>query len=387
MSAPAPFRIAIPDAEIEAVRARVRAYDWDGLPDAGGWSAGTGLADMRAIAAYWADGYDWRAAERALNRLPHSIAEIDGRKIHYVHLKSAGAGRLPLILSHGWPGSFFEFMHIAETLAHPERFGGDASDGFDVIIPSLPGYGFSGRPPHIVGPRWIAAHFHKLMTETLGYTRYLAQGGDWGSMISTWMAHDHPEACAGLHLNMSFFRLPGVAPTTPEEIANAQAVAKAAAGETAYQQIQGTKPQTLGYALMDSPVGLAAWIIEKFAAWSDLPRDEAGRPRLAARYTHDQLLTNVMIYVVSKCFATSTWLYKGVGEEMRAMSAAPHRIEVPTGFAAFPDPVFPPAPRSMFERTFNLKRYTPMPRGGHFAALEEPDLFVEDVRAFARLVR
>ena len=387
MSAPAPFRIAIPGAQIEAIRARVREYDWDSLADAGGWSAGTGLADMRRIGGYWAGDYDWRAAERDLNRFPHFIADVDGQKIHYVQIKGSGAKPMPLILSHGWPGSFFEFMHIADALAHPETFAGDARDGFDVIIPSLPGYGFSGRPPRVIGPRYIADHFHKLMTETLGYKSYLAQGGDWGSIISTWMAHDHPAACQGLHLNMSFFRLPGVVPTTREEIANAQAVAKAAAGETAYQQIQGTKPQTLGYGLMDSPVGIAAWIIEKFAAWSDLPRDRAGRPHLSARYTDDQLLTNVMIYVVSKCFATSTWLYKGVGDEMRAMTAPPHLIEVPTGFAAFPDPVFPPAPQSMFEQTFNLKRYTPMPRGGHFAALEEPQLFVDDLRAFARLVR
>ena len=382
-----PFRIAIPDAEIERILRRVREYDWDGLPDAGLWSAGTGLADMRAIADYWVSNYYWRAAERDLNRFPQFIADVDGQKIHYVQIKGSGANPLPLILSHGWPGSFYEFMHIAERLAHPEQFGGDAKDAFDVIIPSLPGYGFSGRPPRVIGPRYIADHFHKLMTGVLGYKHYLAQGGDWGSIVSTWMAHDHADACRGLHLNMSFFRLPNVVPTTPEEIANAQAVMKAAAGETAYQQIQGTKPQTLGYGMMDSPVGTAAWIIEKFAAWSDVPRDDAGRPNLSARYTNDQLLTNVMIYLVGKSFVTSTWLYKGVGEEMRAMTAPPHRVEVPTGFAAFPDPVFPPAPRSMFEQTFNMKHYTPMPRGGHFAALEEPDLFVEDLTAFAKLVR
>ena len=387
MTAPVPFRIDIPDATIKAIMDRVRAYDWDALPDAGGWSAGAGIADMRRICDHWLTKFDWRTAERELNRFPQFMAHVDGQKIHFVHEKGSGANALPLILSHGWPGSFFEFLHLCDQLAHPEQHGGDIADAFDVIVPSLPGYGFSARPPRVIGPRQMADWFHQLMAETLGYNRYLAQGGDWGSIVSTWMAHDYPQACAGLHLNMSFFQLPGVAPTTPEEIAYTQDVGKRRALETGYSGIQGTRPQTLAYAMMDSPVGIAAWIIEKFAAWSDLPRDSAGRADLSARYTDDQLLTNVMIYLVTKSFATSTWLYKGVREEPRSARSPVHRIEAATGFAAFPDPVFAPQPRSLVQKSFNLTRYTPMPRGGHFAALEEPQLFIDDVRAFARTLR
>jgi pimeloyl-ACP methyl ester carboxylesterase len=342
---------------------------------------------MGRICAHWLARYDWRARERDLNRLPHFMADVDGQKIHFIHVNGSGEGAPALLLSHGWPGSFFEFMHVIEPLAHPERFGGDVADAFDVIVPSLPGYGFSGRPARPIGPRQTADWFHRLMTETLGYETYLAQGGDWGSIISTWMAHDYPQACRGLHLNMSFFRAPGAEATTREEIDAEQERQRRQANETGYSQIQRTRPQTLAYALMDSPVGVAAWIIEKFAAWSDLPRDETGRPDLAARYTDDQLLTNVMIYLVTKSFATSTWMYKGTGDGPRPARAPTHRVEAPTGFAAFPDPVFPPQPRSLMAKSFNLTRYTPMPRGGHFAAMEEPLLLIDDLRAFAQSLR
>ncbi|GGC64960.1 epoxide hydrolase family protein [Chelatococcus reniformis] len=384
-----PFRIAVPDADLAAIRERVRAYDWSALPDAGGWSAGTDLAFMRDIAAYWLDGYDWRAEETKLNRFAQFKAKADGLDVHFIHVRgSAGPdGRkpLPLLLSHGWPGSFFEFLHIIEPLAHPERFGGDVADAFDVIVPSLPGYGFSGRPERPIGPRRIAVCFNALMTDVLGYDRYIAQGGDWGSSISGWLGYDH-EACIGVHLNMVPALSPLMKPDSEEEKAYAQRMRTSMDAEAAYLRLQGTKPQTLAFGLMDSPVGVAAWIIEKFAAWSDLPRAADGSPDLLACYSRDQLLTNVMIYLVTKSFATAAWLYRGrLLESPNRLPAG--RVETPTGVAAFPEPVYPPPPRSLAAKGYNLVRWTDMPRGGHFAALEEPDLLMGEIRAFARTLR
>ena len=381
MPRPTDFRIEIPDARITAIRERVARFDWDSLADAGAWDSGIGLTELRRLADYWIGDYDWRIAERGLNRFPQFVVEIDGQIIHYLHVR--GSARRPLLLSHGWPGSFFEFLHVIEPLAFPERFGGRPEDGFDVVVPSLPGYGFSGRPSHPIGPRRTAELFHRLMTEVMGYRRYFAQGGDWGAAISAWIAHDYPQACAALHLNMVLVQARDAKPETIEERAHAERRADKGRQESAYGQLQGTKPQTLAVGMSDSPLGIAAWIIEKFAIWSDLPwRD--GRPLLAERYSNEQLLTNVMIYLVGNSFPTSLWMYKGRIVERSSSFAAGDRITVPTAVAAFPDPTFEPPPRSQVEKTYNVKRWTAMPRGGHFAALEEPALFVDDLRVFAR---
>lgn len=382
MSKARPFQIAVDDKTLAGIRDRVRAYDWDALPDAGHWHSGASIAYLRDFTRYWLDEYDWRQSEAALNAFPQFKATIDGLDIHFIHVRGSAPVPRALIISHGWPGSVAEFLDIIEPLAHPERFGGEAADGFDVIAPSLPGYGFSDRPARPIGPRVVAGLFHKLMTQVLGYERYLAQGGDWGSAVSAWLGHDHAPACAAVHLNMALTRAEGAKAETPEEKAFEQRMKFSLMLEGAYFQLQATKPQTLAFAMMDSPVGVAAWILEKFAAWSDLPRDGDGTPDLSAHYTRERLLTNIMIYLVTKSFATSTWMYRGMAEQSPRGLPAP--VTVPVGIAAFPDPCFPPPPRSLAQKSYNITRWTEMPRGGHFAAMEEPALLVDDIRAFAR---
>jgi microsomal epoxide hydrolase len=289
---------------------------------------------------------------------------------------------MPLIISHGWPGSIVEFLDIIEPLAHPQRFGGNAEDAFDVIAPSLPGFGFSARPPRPYGPRKIAGVFAKLMTDVLGYDGYLAQGGDWGGAISTWLGFDHAPACRAIHINIMTMRHPD-GPQGPEEEAWAAEFEREQEMEQGYRTQQATKPQTLSYAMMDSPVGGAAWIIEKFNSWSDTDGDD-----IESAHTKDTLLTNIMVYIVTRTFNTASWIYYGRREEGgRILSPEGKRVEVPTAAALFPAEMSAWPPRSYVERMCNIARWTEMPRGGHFAALEEPELLIDDVRAFARTLR
>jgi len=382
MPAPRPFKIDVPQAALDAIRAKVRGYEWHEMPRGpgleGSWAYGANLEFMRALCAYWADGYDWRKWEAALNRFPQFIANIDGLDIHFIRESGSGASPRPLILSHGWPGSVFEFLHIVEKLAHPERFGGDAKDAFTVIVPSLPGYGWSGKPERPIGPRTTAKYFDSLMTNVLDLPNYIAQGGDWGSAISGWMGYDGAK-CRAVHLNMFGWRSPGMHPETKEEKEYAARAAQLFEFEGAYFREQTTKPQTLSYAMMDSPVGACAWIVEKFHGWSDT------RKGFENVYTKDQLLTNVMIYLVSRSFNTATWMYRGLAEDF-AGTPVPSgaRIEKPVGIAAFPVDLIPFPPRSLVERHVNVTHWTDFSEGGHFAALERPDDLVGDIRAFAR---
>lgn len=372
MTQPVPFTVDIPQARLDAIRERVAAFRWDAFPDAGSWSAGAGVKDVRRLCDHWLDGYDWRAAEARINRLPQFTATADGQCLHFVHVRDDGS-RLPILLLHGWPGSFLEFEAAIAPLV---------ADGHEVIVPSLPGYAFSGRPERPIGPRRTGAILHALMAETLGHPRYLVQGGDWGSAIGAWMAYDRPEAVAGLHVNMVLIQAKDAAPSSKEELAWAAGRAELAQEEAGYSHLQGTRPQSLAYAMMDSPVGVLAWIAEKFGAWSDLPRTNLGTPDLFAGWSEDWLLTNAMLYLVTDAFPTSTWLYKGRIAEGSGTFPAGARVTVPTGVAAFPDPVFPPPPRSQAEKTYDVVRWTDMTDGGHFAAAERPDVWLADVRAF-----
>lgn len=386
MNAPKPFTIAVPDAKLARLRSKVEAYEFAPAAAGGAWEHGTSTAYMKALCAYWLERYDWRQAERGLNRFPQYTVPIavggETLDVHFIHERGSGKAPQPLIITHGWPGSVYEFMHIIEPLAHPERFGGDAADAFDVIVPSLPGFGFSGKPSKPVNQRATAAAFDHLMTEVLGYPRYLAQGGDWGSIVSAWMAFDHPKTCAGLHINLFGLRAP-VPPSTPEEIKWAQESQARFQTFGGYFQVQSTKPETLGFALLDSPVGTCAWIVEKFHAWSDLKNDD-----IESRFTKDQLLTNVMIYLVTDSIKTSTWYYRAMALSGGPTLPAGQTITVPTAVANFPNEhIVAWPPRSYAEKAYNIVRWTDMPAGGHFAAMEEPDRFIADVRAFGRMVR
>ncbi len=377
-----PFRIDVPDETLDQIRTRVTEYPWHEMPDDGGWAYGTNLDYMKEFCAYWVDEFDWRKHEAQINRFPHYTAEVDGIDLHFIHEKGSGPVSMPLIISHGWPGSVVEFLDIIEPLAHPERFGGSADDAFDVIAPSLPGFGFSGRPPRPIGPRKMAAMFDTLMTDVLGYNSYLAQGGDWGGAISSWLGYDHAPTCHAIHINIMTMRHPD-GPKGPEEEAWAVEFEREQMMEDGYRTQQATKPQTLSYAMMDSPVGVAAWFIEKFNSWSDTDGDD-----IESVHSKDSLLTNIMVYLVTGTFNSASWIYYGRREEGgRLLSPEGKRVEVPTAVALFPAELLAWPPRSYVERVYNISRWTEMPRGGHFAALEQPDLLVEDIRAFARTLR
>ena len=387
MAQPQPFHLSVPDETLDDIRARVAAYPWHEMPEDGGWAYGTNLDYLKQLCAYWVEGFDWRKQEAAINRFAQFTAPVEGLDLHFIHERGSGPAPLPLVISHGWPGSVVEFLDIIEPLAHPERFGGDPEDAFHVVAPSLPGFGFSGRPPRPWGPRRMAGLFARLMTEVLDYDGYLAQGGDWGGAISSWLGFEHAPACKAIHLNIMTMHDPR-GPQTPEEKAWAERFEREQALEGGYRLQQATRPQTLSYAMMDSPVGLAAWILEKFRFWSDLGDGGLGEGDLESVYSKDLLLTNIMVYIVTRSFNTASWIYYGRREEGgRTLSDEGKRVEVPTACALFPRELLAWPPRSYVERVYNVQRWTEFPRGGHFAALEQPQALIEDLRSFARELR
>jgi len=383
MSEPTPFKVDWSEAEVRRVLDQVRAYPWPPAPAVeDGWLYGTDARFLEETCAHWADKYDWKAAVAELNRFPQFTARIEDFDIHFVHVVGEAGGKRPLILTHGWPGSHYEFWGSIEKLAFPSRFGGDAADAFDVVVPSLPGFGFSSKPSRPVGQRLTARLFDALMTKVLGYDSYLAQGGDWGGLVTSWLGHNHGPGKGGakaIHLNMIGLR-PAGSPQTPEEIAWITRTQAAGARFGAYLPLQVSKPQSLAWLGAGNPVGQAAWILERFYDWSDLRT----KPLIGA-YTRDQLLTNVMIYVMTGSFTTGAWYYRGLMEEGGVVLPEGVRCETPTAFANFPgEALYQAPPRSWADRAYNITRWTDMERGGHFAAMEEPDAFVEDVRAWAR---
>ena len=378
-----PFRIAVADSVLTDLKERLgRTRFPDEIPGSG-WGYGSELAYVRGLVAYWRERYDWRAAEARLNALPQFRAEVDGLGIHFIHVRGSGPKPMPLVITHGWPGSVAEFEQIIGPLTDPAAHGGDPADAFDVVCPSMPGYGFSDHPREPgMDPERIAALWAQLM-QGLGYQRFGAQGGDWGSMVSTYLGYRHPAQVLGVHLNMVIAFPPDPANPadglTQEELIPLMEAQQFLKEETGYQRIQGTKPQTLSYGLNDSPAGLAAWIVEKFRTWSDCDGD------VERRFSKDQLLTNIMLYWVPETANSSCRLYC---ETMRSSKFPPtdFRVEVPTGCAIFPRELIRP-PRAWVEKLYNVQRWTPMPRGGHFAAMEEPALLVEDIREFFRPLR
>lgn len=371
------FRVDVADAVLQRIHRRLLDAYWAPAPvDDADWAYGTDAAWLRGLVDYWTTAYDWRAAERELNRWPQFRADVDGRRIHFYHVKGSASRPRPLLLTHGWPGSVLEFLGCVDRLAHPERHGGDAEQGFDLVIPSLPGYGFSDAPPRPMRPREVAACWRKLMVDVLGYREFVAQGGDWGAAVTSWLGIDHADVTRAIHLNMlpSWIFVPAAQPGA-EEAAYQARVAAMRAAEMGYFMVQSTKPQTIALALADSPLGFAAWVCEKFRAWGDTQGD------IESRFSRDTLITNLMLYLATDSVGPAIWMYRGRAEESPP-GAQPPRVEVPTGVACFPAEFIPYPPRAVAERAYAIARWTEMPAGGHFGALEEPVAFSEEVRAF-----
>ncbi len=377
-TSPTPFTIAVPDADLADLAERLALTRWpepETVPD---WSQGVPVAWLRAMCEHWAGEYSWRARESALNRFRHFTLPVDGLDVHFIHQRSPVEGAKPLLITHGWPGSFVEFHKVIEPLTDPVRFGGEAADAFHVVCPSLPGFGFSGKP-HTpgYGVERIAAMWAQLMA-TLGYERYLAQGGDWGSAVTQTLAWTDPAHCAAIHITLAMNTRPlRSASPTPAEQRAFDGIRFYREWDAGYSKEQSTRPQTIGYALTDSPVAQAAWILEKFWTWTDADGDPLNV------LDRDELLDNVMVYWLTRSAASSARLY---WESFNRVERRP--IDIPTGVAVYPREIVPPVRAWMEAGDFNnICYWSEMPKGGHFAAFEQPAAFVDDLRAFARGIR
>jgi pimeloyl-ACP methyl ester carboxylesterase len=378
-----PFRIDVGDDALDDLRDRLGRIRWPDQIPGSGWEYGTDLAALQDLCTYWRDEFDWRAAEARMNAWPQFETDVDGTHLHLIHARSPHPDALPLVMTHGWPGSVAEFLNVLGPLTDPPAHGGDAADAFHVVAPSMPGYGFSGPTTRSgIDVRAVAEVIAGLMAR-LGYARYGAQGGDWGAMVSTHLGLADADHVAGIHLNMVVARPPKtedpMAGVQPDEMAALGDIAEFLKDETGYQAIQGTKPQTLAYGLTDSPAGLAGWILEKFRTWSDCRGD------VFTRFTRDELLTNIAIYWFTGTINASTRLYCESRRSGR-FDAVSEQVPVPMGAAIFPKELFRP-PRAWAEAVYDVVHWTRMPSGGHFAAMEEPELLVDDVRSFFRPLR
>jgi len=378
-----PFRLHVPDEVLADLRARLRNTRWPEDPPLEPWSTGTSVAYLRGLMDYWREGFDWRAQEAKLNAFEQFTVPLAGVDLHFIHAKGSGPDPMPLLLSHGWPGSVWEFHRLIPMLTDPARFGGDAADAFTVVAPSLPGYTLSFQPGQKrFGAEEIADVFAALMRDVLGYERFGAQGGDWGAFVTSRLGYRYAERLIGIHLNLLAVR------RDPRMLENPNAEEKRFLAqlnhwtkeETGYQWIQGTRPTTLAFGLTDSPVGLAAWIVEKFRAWTD----NDGNPESAV--SRDDMLANITLYWATGAIGSSFWPYYA---RMHGPWPIPEgaTVDVPMGYVEFPREILTP-PRSVAEKMYrNIQRWSVMPRGGHFAALEQPEALAREIRAFFRPLR
>jgi len=371
-----PFKIDIAQNVLDDLQTRLSQIRWTDEPQDAGWNYGTNPAYLRELAGYWQHQYDWRRQEALLNTFPQFKTDIDGIDIHFLHIKGKGANARPLLLTHGWPDSFYRFYKVIPLLTDPAAHGGDARHSFDVIIPSIPGFGFSAKEAL---PTEQTAHlWAKLMTEVLGYNTFFAAGGDLGAIITKWLGVHYPDRVKGIHLTDVGYPNGSEdwSAMSPAEQEFGQVIQRWWYTEGAYNMIQATKPQTLGYGLNDSPAGLASWIIEKFYSWSD------NKGNIENSFTKDELLTNIMIYWVTQTINSSIRTYQAEARSVYAHGAPKpaQRSTVPAAVAAFPAEA--PLPKEWAERMVTLERFTKMPRGGHFAALEEPVLWAGSVAEF-----
>ncbi len=377
-----PFKIQIAQTVLDDLQERLARTRWPDEVEGAHWDYGTNLAYLKELVDYWRTGFDWRAQEAYLNSFAHFRTEIDGFGVHFIHQRGQGPHPIPIILTHGWPSTFHEMLKILPLLTDPASHGGKAEDAFDVVVPSLPGYGFSDRPTQRgMAITRIAELWMRLMTEALGYSRFAAQGGDIGGGVTEQLARAYPDLLLGIYLdNVPFqYRFQKAEDLSPAEKHYLQTSSEWQRKESAYAQIQSTKPQTLAYGLQDSPVGLAAWIVEKFRTWSDCDGD------VEKRFTKDELLTNITLYWVTETINSSIRFYYETGHTTTPYQQM-EKNAVPVAVAAFPRDILP-APQAWAERWLNLQHWTAMPRGGHFAAEEEPELLAADIRAFFRPLR
>jgi pimeloyl-ACP methyl ester carboxylesterase len=367
-----PFSVNVPQHVLDDLKLRLKLIRWPDTLAGSGWSYGTELSYMKRLTDYWQHKFDWRKVEREINAYPNFVAEINGHDIHFLHIKGNGRRSMPLLITHGWPGSFLEMMKLIPLLTEDTDFS------FDLIIPSIPGFGFSGKPAEPgCNSAFVAELWHQLMIE-LGYDRYGAQGGDIGSGISTWLSLHHPQNVIGLHLNYisgsykPYF--PEGEKLSDEVLAFQKTGAEWSVREGAYAYLHATKPLTAAYGLNDSPVGLCAWIIEKFNSWSD------NNGNIENTFTKDELLANVTLYWVTQTIHSSIRIYNENSKKPTIFGKGDF-VGIPVGFAKFPKEL-PTPPRSYIEKGFNIQRWTEMPRGGHFAAAEQPWLLAKDIKDF-----
>ena len=370
---PRPFTVEVPQAVLDRISAKLALSEVGYAPIADDdWQHGTSAAYLKDFLDHWRDRYDWRAEEARLNHFPQFKAQVEDIDVHFYHVKAARDDAPALLLTHGWPGSVVEFLGVIDLLAHPENHGGSVEQGFHVIVPSLPGYGFSSRPSTPIGPQRVAHLWRRLMTEALGYDRFFAQGGDWGAAVTSWLGSGHADVVRAIHFNLFMgpqWRKDEDAKTS----AWRKTIQDIQARESGYSHEQMTRPQTIGLALSDSPLGFASWVLEKFQRWGDTGGD------IESRFDKDTLITNIMTYLVNDAVTSAIWMYFGATlEQPRYLDPVP----VPAGIAEFPAEFMPFAPRHAVETVLNVTRWTKMPAGGHFAALEEPEAFANEVRSF-----
>jgi len=373
MTQPEPFQIDVPQAALNRIEQRIRDYQWPQLPQGEPWKMGTDEASLRALVDHWLNRFDAAAQLKLLNQQPQFRAQANGIGLHFVHRRSDGAGGLPLVLMHGWPSSYLEYLDAADALAQ----------GRDVVVVSLPNTGFSDKSATLMGPRAMAHAVHALMTEVLGYARYVAHGSDWGSILASWLGNDFPEQVAGIHMSMISPRFVAGAVSGPEEQQWLAGFRERFEDDGAYFRQQTSRPHTLAFLLGDSPVGLLAWQAEKFMAWSDQAQGSASE-KIAQPLWRDRLVLNTLLQLVTGTAASSTLIYRGLAVEGAPGFPNGGRVNVPVAIAAMRDPAFPAPPRSLVERVYRVERWTEYAHGGHFPGYEAPDLLCADLVAFAQ---
>jgi microsomal epoxide hydrolase len=383
---PEPFAIAVAPAAIADLKRRLARTRWPNEPENRDWRFGSERASVRRLVEHWREIYDWPAEEAKLNAFPHYSVEIEApgqqrQRLHYLHEPGSGLVPQPLLLIHGWPSSFYEFLPVIEALAHPDRFDGDEAEAFDVVVVSLPGYGFSPPPAKPLGPRAMASLCQTLMTKVLGYRHFIVHGNDWGAAVASYLGLEWPQTLAGLSLQslpLAPWQGPGSVPLTQPEQEFLARLRRYWREEIGHQAIQATKPQTLAFALTDSPAGLVGWLLEKFRSLADTSGN------LERRFSRDQLCTMLSLYWFTAAIGPASWPFYAARQDGSLRLKAGQRVGVSTGYMAFPLADLPRPPRVWVERMYEVRRWSELDAGGHFAALEEPELFIEEIRAFSR---